>query len=89
MDSSPAFARPGLQMTKPSPFIEVFDTGRTDTRMVRSNFMIAEFRGFETRCLYGCCGHRYVRQDGAWKIAARQLNLIDCDQCIRNPSIVL
>jgi hypothetical protein len=30
-----------------------------------------------------------VRQDGAWRIAARQLNLIDCDQCIRNPSIVL
>ena len=41
--------------------VEVFDTGRTDTRMVRSNIMIAEFRGFETRCLYGWFGHRYVR----------------------------
>jgi hypothetical protein len=30
-----------------------------------------------------------VKQGGAWKIAVRQLNLIDCDQCIRNPSIVL
>ncbi len=69
--------------------VEVFDSGRTDTRMVRSNVMIAEFRGFETRCLYGWFGHRYVRQDGKWLIAARQLNLIDCDQCIRNPSIVL
>jgi len=69
--------------------VEVFDAGRNDTRMVRSNVMIAEFRGFETRCLYGWCGHRYLRQDGKWMIAVRQLNLIDCDQCIRNPSIVL
>lgn len=69
--------------------VEVFDVGRADVRMVRSNIMIAEFRGFETRCLYGWCGHRYVKEDGRWMIAARQLNLIDCDQCIRNPSIVL
>ncbi len=69
--------------------VEVFDVGRPDTRMVRSNIMIAEFRGFETRCLYGWCGHRYVKQGGKWMIAVRQLNLIDCDQCIRNPSIVL
>ena len=39
--------------------VEVFDAGRTDTRMVRSNVMIAEFRGFETRCLYGWFGHKY------------------------------
>ena len=69
--------------------VEVFDAGRADTRMVRSNAIIAEFRGFETRCFYGWFGHRYVKQDGQWLIAARQLNLIDCDQCIRNPSIVL
>jgi hypothetical protein len=24
-----------------------------------------------------------------WKIQAKQVNLIDCDQCIRNPSIIL
>ena len=69
--------------------VEVFDAGRTDTRMVRSNVMIAEFRGFETRCLYGWLGHKFVRREGKWQIAARQLNLVDCDQCIRNPSIVL
>lgn len=69
--------------------VEVFDAGRPGVRMVRSNAMIAEFRGFETRCFYGWFGHRYVEQDGQWLIAARQLNLIDCDQCIRNPSIVL
>lgn len=69
--------------------VEVFDAGKADVRMVRSNVMIAEFRGFETRCLYGWLGHRFVKRDGRWEIAVRQLNLIDCDQCIRNPSIVL
>ena len=27
--------------------------------------------------------------DGQWKISAKQVNLLDCDQCIRNPSIIL
>ncbi len=30
-----------------------------------------------------------VREAGGWKIQAKQVNLIDCDQCIRNPSIIL
>ena len=30
-----------------------------------------------------------VRDGEAWKIQAKQANLIDCDQSIRNPSIVL
>ena len=51
--------------------VEVFDAGRTDTRMVRSNVMIAEFRGFETRCLYRlvrpplCRAGRQVADRGA------------------------
>ena len=69
--------------------VEVFDAGRRDTRMVRSNLLISEFRSFETRVLAGFCAYRFVKQDGRWEIAVRQLNLIDCDQCIRNPSIVL
>jgi benzoate/toluate 1,2-dioxygenase beta subunit len=24
-----------------------------------------------------------------WMISAKQINLINCDQCIRNPSIIL
>ena len=69
--------------------VEVFDAARTDTRMVRSNLLISEFRGFETRVLSGFCAYRFVKREGRWEIAVRQLNLIDCDQCIRNPSIVL
>jgi len=71
--------------------VEVFATARDDVRMLRSNFLISEFWDNETRTLTGWAGHRVMR-DGAgasWKIAAKQVNLIDCDQCIRNPSIIL
>ena len=57
--------------------------------MVRSNFLISEFRVDGTRYLSGWCGHRFVERDGRWLIAVRQVNLIDCDQNLRNPSIVL
>jgi hypothetical protein len=30
-----------------------------------------------------------VRSGGGWKIAAKQVNLLECDQAIRNPSIIL
>jgi 3-phenylpropionate/cinnamic acid dioxygenase small subunit len=69
--------------------IEVFSTDRDDARMLRSNFLISEFWGDETRVLTGWAGHRMVREGDSWKIQAKQINLIDCDQCIRNPSIIL
>jgi 3-phenylpropionate/cinnamic acid dioxygenase small subunit len=69
--------------------VEVFTTGRDAVRMVRSNFLISEFRVDGTRYLSGWCGHRLVQQGGQWLIAVRQVNLIDCDQNLRNPSIVL
>ena len=69
--------------------VEVFATARDDSRMVRSNFLISEFWGDETRVLTGWAGHRLVRNGAEWKIQAKQVNLIDCDQSIRNPSIIL
>ena len=69
--------------------VEVFATARDDVRMLRSNFLISEFWGDEIRVLTGWAGHRVLRDDVSWKIQAKQVNLIDCDQCIRNPSIVL
>jgi 3-phenylpropionate/cinnamic acid dioxygenase small subunit len=69
--------------------VEVFAADRDDVRMVRSNFLIHEFWGDETRFLSGWAGHRFARGDGRWEIAAKQVNLIECDQCIRNPSIIL
>ena len=69
--------------------VEVFATASDGVRMLRSNFLISEFWGNETRVLTGWAGHRVVRDAGGWKIEAKQVNLIDCDQCIRNPSIIL
>ena len=69
--------------------VEVFSTVRDDARMVRSNFMISEFWGDETRQLTGWAAHRVVRDHAGWKIQAKQVNLIECDQSIRNPSIIL
>jgi len=70
--------------------VEVFfATARDDTRMLRSNFLISEFWGDEIRVLTGWAGHRVVRDGDGWKIQVKQVNLIDCDQCIRNPSIIL
>jgi 3-phenylpropionate/cinnamic acid dioxygenase small subunit len=69
--------------------VEVFSTGRDDARMVRSNFLISEFWDKEMRSLAGWTGHRCVRQNGKWLIAVKQINLLECDQSLRNLSIVL
>jgi 3-phenylpropionate/cinnamic acid dioxygenase small subunit len=69
--------------------VEAFATAREDVRMLRSNFLTSEFWGDETRILTGWAGHRVVREGGAWKIQAKQVNLLECDQSIRNPSIIL
>jgi 3-phenylpropionate/cinnamic acid dioxygenase small subunit len=69
--------------------VEAFATTRDDSRMLRSNFLISEFWGDETRVLTGWAGHRVVRDTAGWKIQVKQVNLIDCDQSIRNPSIIL
>jgi 3-phenylpropionate/cinnamic acid dioxygenase small subunit len=69
--------------------VEVFATARDDARMLRSNFLISEFWDKETRTLTGWAGHRVVRSGGGWKITAKQVNLLECDQAIRNLSIIL
>jgi 3-phenylpropionate/cinnamic acid dioxygenase small subunit len=69
--------------------VEVFATDDASRRMVRANFLISEFWDDETRLLSGWCGYNMERRGAAWLIQAKQINLIDCDQCIRNPSIIL
>jgi benzoate/toluate 1,2-dioxygenase beta subunit len=69
--------------------VEAFATESADRRMVRANFLISEFWDDEVRLLSGWCGYNLERTGGAWLIQAKQINLINCDQCIRNPSIIL
>src|SRR5262249_7768397 len=69
--------------------VEVFAAAGEGVRMVRSNFLISEFRPDGVRFLSGFNGHRFVADRGRWLIAVRQVNLIDCDQNLGNPSIVI
>jgi len=69
--------------------VEVFSTAEANRRMVRANFLISEFWDNETRLLSGWFGYNLEHVGDGWLIQAKQINLIDCDQCIRNPSILL
>jgi benzoate/toluate 1,2-dioxygenase beta subunit len=68
--------------------VEVFPFSETSV-MVRSNFLTTDFRGGETRFWSGWCGHRLRHRHGRYEIEVRQVNLIDCDQNLRNPSLLL
>ncbi len=69
--------------------VETFAGKSAQERMVRANFQINEFWDGEMRLLAGWSGYRYVLSGGEWLIAAKQINLIECDRSLRNPSIIL
>lgn len=69
--------------------VEVFARPDDAACMVRANFLISEFWGDETRLLAGWSGYRVAEIDDRLQIVAKQVNLLECDQCIRNPSIIL
>lgn len=69
--------------------VEVFSDIREDALMVRANLQITEFRDGETRLWSGSTGHRLLRAESGFLILAKQINLIDCDQNQRNPSLTL
>ncbi len=72
--------------------VTVFATADPDIVMVRSNFLTAEFQAGDYRNWAGWYAHRLRwRADAAcsWKILVKQVNLIDCDRNLRNPSIML
>lgn len=68
---------------------EVFGTGAEDILMVRSTFLITEFQAGDYRTWAGWTGHRLRRVGDSWEILVKQANLINFDQNLRNPSIVL
>lgn len=71
--------------------IEVFGADEPGTIMVRSNFHVTEFWNGETRFWTGYAVHRLSAEDASdtGAILAKQVNLIDCDENHRNPSITL
>ena len=68
--------------------VEVFRTDDAAIRMARATFLVTEFRAGDRATWSGWSGYRLQRQPGL-SILAKQVNLIDCDQSFRNPSITL
>ena len=69
--------------------ISAFSTGETDTVMLRSTFLTTEFQAGDKRTYTGWYGHKINLKNDRWKISVKQVNLIDCDQNLRNLSIIL
>jgi 3-phenylpropionate/cinnamic acid dioxygenase small subunit len=69
--------------------VEAFRGASDAVCMLRSTFLITEFRDGETRQFAGWNAHRLARAGAGWKILVKQINLIDCDQNLRNPSALL
>lgn len=69
--------------------VEPFECGAEGVLMVRSNFLISEFRAGEGRSLAGWCGHRLRRTGEGFEILVKQVNLLECDQNLRNPSLII
>jgi benzoate/toluate 1,2-dioxygenase beta subunit len=68
--------------------IELFESPG-EKLLVRSNFLTTDWRAGETRHWSGWCGHRLRQREGRLEIEVRQVNLVDCDQNLRNPSLIL
>lgn len=68
--------------------VEVFPHS-DDSVMVRSSFLLSEWRVGDKQLWSGWCGHRLRYRGGRYEIEVRQVNLIDCDQNLRNPSFLL
>jgi benzoate/toluate 1,2-dioxygenase beta subunit len=56
---------------------------------VRANVLIQTFQHDVHRALAGWCGWVLVPEDGSWKIAVKQVNLIDSDRGQENNTFVL
>ena len=69
--------------------VAVFATNDPAVVMTRSNFLTTEFQAGDIRTHAGWTGHRLRRRADGWEIVVKQVNLINCDQNLRNPSITL
>ena len=81
--------RPRSRTARSISNVEVFTTDEEAVVMVRSAFLTVEHQAGETRLWAGWNGHRLCWSGADWQILVKQVNLIDCDRNLRNPSIVL
>jgi 3-phenylpropionate/cinnamic acid dioxygenase small subunit len=52
---------------------------RATSTLVRSKFMMVEYRRNDQRLFAGTCFHELVRVDGHLRIASKRVNLVNCD----------
>jgi len=69
--------------------LEVFRLDDPQRLLLRSNFLVTEFRAGETRLLAGHALHLLSAAPDGFRIRAKQVNLVDCDQNLRNLSLIL
>jgi benzoate/toluate 1,2-dioxygenase beta subunit len=69
--------------------VTVYATGDGTEFMVRSTFLTSEFQAGDRRSYTGWYGHRLRETGAGWEILVKQVNLIDCDQNLRNLSVIL
>tara|TARA_B100000686_G_C16557215_1_gene845832 strand:+ start:436 stop:1017 length:582 start_codon:yes stop_codon:yes gene_type:complete len=69
--------------------VEVFSTENKNILMLRATFLVTEFQAGDKRTYSGWYGHKIRYENDKWNIVAKQVNLINCDQNLRNLSIIL
>jgi len=69
--------------------VTVYKTSVASEYMVRSTFFTSEFQAGDRRIYTGWYGHRLREKGESWEILVKQVNLIDCDQNLRNLSVIL
>ena len=55
------------------------EESNSDSALVRSKFMMIEFRRNEQRLFGGTCLHRLVHRDGGIRIRLKRIDLVNCD----------
>lgn len=81
--------RPASRTARLISNVAVFATGDPAIFMVRSTFLTTELQAGDRRTWTGWYAHRLRDRRDHWLIEVKQVNLIDCDRNLRNPSIVL
>lgn len=67
--------------------VEVLDEA-PGARLVRSNFVVHEFRAGVTKTYTGWYAHALVRADDGWRIRIKRTNLLDSEQYHENLTLV-
>ena len=68
--------------------VETMSDPVTGARMIRSNFVVHEFRAGITKSYTGWYGHVLARSGDAWQILLKQANLLDSEQIHENLTLV-